>query len=379
MENQQKIKETFDRYISGTYSKEDLDVLLHYFEKGDCNEILRETIEAQFNKPINEKYHEEINEISIVLRKSLHRQVTPLRRRSVLLRIVASAAALLLIAFATYYLLYQKDHIIESKKYSAILPGSNKAILRLADGRKVTLDSTQNGIVIGSEIRYEDGSEVQNMDEVRSEMLELIIPKGGTYQIALSDGTKVWLNAQSKLIYPRQFNNTNREVMLEGEAYFMVSHNPQWPFIVKTEKEDIQVFGTSFNVNSYQDDPVSKVALVEGSIQVSNKRNDSRIIKPGEQAVNSEDGLYVSKVDLDEVTAWQKGEFMFNYKRLPEVLRIISRWYDFDYEIDPALNETYIWGSLSRKNSIQDVFKMIHMMDENIKIKIVGRRIIMYK
>src|SRR5690606_13352531 len=176
-----------------------------------------------------------------------------------------------------------------------ILPGGNRATLTLADGRTINLSEAQTGIVVGDGITYLDGTGVlDNSASSVSTIMSLSTPKGGTYQITLPDGSKVWLNANSTLKYPSRFGGKERVVELEGEAYFDVSQQSTAnsrqasfvPFLVKTNNQTVEVLGTEFNISAYADDPVTKTTLVEGSVKVSaHAVNASTLLKPGEQGL----------------------------------------------------------------------------------------------
>jgi ferric-dicitrate binding protein FerR (iron transport regulator) len=260
-----------------------------------------------------------------------------------------------------------------------LVPGANKATLQLADGTNVELDGHHSGILMGNKIRYSDGSVLLNTPEDQGKMMLLSTPRGGQYQIALSDGTKVWLNAETRLRYPNKFTGQTRVVELDGEAYFEVEKMRGKPFIVVTNKEKVEVLGTHFNVYSFPAEQQSKVSLLEGKVKVSVPVGKERVLVPGEQAVVHGDDLSVQQAVVEESVAWKNNEFMFNNEPLGTALTQIARWYDIDIDIAPSVAKIRLWGSVSRMDNFDKVLKIIKMTDDKIKVQIEGRRVKLMK
>lgn len=258
-------------------------------------------------------------------------------------------------------------------------PGGNKATLHFSDGTSLGLDQNHNGIVMGNNITYNDGSLALGANTDKKRIMTLSTPRGGQYQIVLSDGTKVWLNADTRLSYPDRFNESQRLVELDGEAYFEVTKLSGKPFVVMTKKEKIEVLGTHFNVYSYPNEQESKVSLQEGKVKVSVPMGKEKILAPGEQAVVNGENLHIQQVAIDESISWTNDEFMFNNEPLGAVLRQVARWYDVDIEVEPSLAKITLWGSVSRLDTFDKVLKIIKMTDDKIKIQIDGRRVRLMK
>ncbi|UZJ66084.1 FecR domain-containing protein [Sphingobacterium sp. KU25419] len=258
-------------------------------------------------------------------------------------------------------------------------PGSNKATLHFSDGTSLGLDQNHKGIVIGNDITYNDGSVALGSNTDKNHIMTLSTPRGGQYQIVLSDGTKVWLNADTRLSYPDKFTESQRLVELDGEAYFEVTKSPGRPFIVMTAKEKIEVLGTHFNVYSYPNELESKVSLQEGKVKVSVPTGKEKVLAPGQQAVVDGESLHVQQVAVEESISWTNDEFMFNNEPLGTVLKQVARWYDVDIEVDPSLAKMTLWGSVSRLDTFDKVLKIIKMTDDKIKIQIEGRRVRLMK
>jgi len=285
------------------------------------------------------------------------------RKRS-WLRISAAAAIILIVATGAIFLLKQNNRqvAISNMKDSVVNdvpPGGNKAILTLADGSKIVLDSAANGtlaqqggikvVKAGAQLSYNDHN-------TSTEMLYNTIstPRGGQYQLVLADGSKVWLNAASSLKYPNAFTGDNRTVELTGEGYFEVAQNAKKPFHVKVNDMDVTVLGTHFNVNSYSDETSIKTTLLEGKVMVKNA-SDKVILDPGQQADLSGSKMLVNKnVNTDDVMAWKNGYFSFKDADLKTVMRQLSRWYNIEVVYEANNDETFS-GKIDRKLSLKDL------------------------
>jgi len=204
-------------------------------------------------------------------------------------------------------------------------------------------------------------------------------PRGGQYQLALPDGSKVWLNASTRLFFPTVFKPGERKVKLSGEAFFEVKSDPKNPFIVETSTGALlRVLGTSFNVNAYQEDTHETTTLLTGSLQVT--RNQSQaLLKPGQQAiVNTQKVEEVQEVETSYAVAWKEGYFMFNREPIKAVMAKVARWYDVDVVYDGPVTETRFWGTVSRFSQVSDVLKMLEATGK-VHFKIDGRKIYVKK
>nr|WP_255526823.1 FecR family protein [Pedobacter sp. MC2016-24] len=208
-------------------------------------------------------------------------------------------------------------------------------------------------------------------------------PMGGTYQISLPDGSKVWLNAASSLTFPSNFDGQrDRRVEVKGEAYFEISkayvkqggHEKRQAFVVVTNKQEIEVLGTHFNVKNYEDEPGVRTTLLEGSIKVS-AGAERKIIVPGQQAFSNGAGIEVSSVNVSDVVAWKDGNFQFNDENIENVMRAISRWYDVDIVFKGAITREKFGGTISRSKPIAEVLASLEETGY-VKFKIEGRRVI---
>jgi len=298
-----------------------------------------------------------------------------LLRRSLAIYVSVAAAALIVLFTAVFLQRQMIEPQSAEEVADGFAPGSNKASLQLSNGQKIDLSDTYSGIIIDGRVMYEDGSTVLDEDIDAQTMLTLSTPRGGQYQITLPDGTKVWLNAESKLHYPYHFSLDARRVKLDGEAYFEVAHHKNRPFIVDTEKEKVEVLGTHFNVNSYKADINTTVALLEGKVKVSLKEGATTVLKPGQQSVVTNGKMEIQTINVDESIAWKNGEFMFNNESLENAMKKVARWYDLEIEVSPKLQDVEIWGSVSRHDNFNTVLKLIKMTDSRIRFLVEGRRV----
>lgn len=299
-------------------------------------------------------------------------KVTLFRR---LLPYVAAVCVLSLSALMYYKLELKKSHtaIIED-----LAPGTNRASITLSDGRVIELSQDQHGVVLGDQLQYEDGTLIQAMDNAEVVYATIATPKGGQYQITLSDGTKVWLNADSKLIYPSRFNGDSRAVELEGEAFFDVStiakNGKKTPFMVKTALQQVEVLGTQFNLKAYADDQGdTRTTLVEGAVSLHVADKILPLI-PGEQAVSSKQGLSKRKVDVGPYIAWRDNQFVFEEIELREALKILSRWYDFDFSIDHTVKPIHLYASINRSKSLKEVLNILESSGIKFRLERAGER-----
>ncbi|WP_175635828.1 FecR family protein [Pedobacter ghigonis] len=315
----------------------------------------------------------------------------------------AAAVILLALGFGLYqFKNTSKPEIpnVETLANNDIKPGGNKAFLTLANGTKISLDDTQNGKIAEQqgvsitktakgELVYTAKNATAQFVAGKQQFNSIETPKGGQYQINLPDGTKVWLNAASSLKYPTSFANTGREVQLTGEAYFEVAkktaHGQRVPFSVKNEKQVVEVLGTHFNINSYDNEDNTKTTLVEGSVRVTpvsgtgNLAVLAKVLKPGEQSVLKGASVKVSEVDTEEAMAWKEGLFMFDDEDLESIMRKVSRWYNVEVVFkDKSLLTKGFSGTVSRFGNASQVLRKIEETG-SVHFKIEGRRIVVMK
>lgn len=288
-------------------------------------------------------------------------------------------AAVLLVISAFVFMLY-RSHIPDGHqaKVHDLTPGTNKALITLSDGSVIELRQDQEGVVLGDELTYEDGTIIAQLNDKKVVYATIETPRGGQYQITLADGTKVWLNAGTKLTYPSHFTGGTRVVELTGEAYFEVAslgvQRGKVPFIVKTAQQEVEVLGTWFNIKAYADDDgESQTTLVEGAVQL-HASGETLLLHPGEQGVSNEQGLNKKKVEVDQYIAWKNNEFVFHETELKDVLKMLSRWYDFDVNLENHFPATHLYGSISRDKNLTEVLKILESSGLKFEIERSGNR-----
>ncbi len=306
-------------------------------------------------------------------------------------KIASVAAALVAVVFGLWF---YRPSLLSNRKVEIvyqndIAPGKNRATLTFANGKTIKLSDTQQGVTVGKDLKYYDGTEIA-AERTQPQLLTATTPRGGAYEITLSDGTRVWMNADSKLSFPSSFSGRERRVFLKGEAYFEVAKNylsevkgdqsikERIPFVVVTDKQEVTVLGTHFNVNSYEDEAATKTTLLEGRVRVavSGTNNallsSSCILKPGEQAIN-DGGIRIDKVDVEEIVAWKDGSTVFQDKTLESIMRELARWYDITVVYAPgAPRHEFFSGAVSRTRNISSVLERMQTTG-SVKFKIEGR------
>lgn len=254
--------------------------------------------------------------------------------------------------------------------------GTPHAMLILGNGQKITLNQNKltlhekNGTTISNNshtVSYQAVNNSATSEEVVYNTI--IVPRGAEYQLTLADGSKVWMNAASTLKYPTRFTGKTREVYLTGEAYFEVAHNAAQPFTVKTDKADVRVLGTHFNVMAYADEDAYKTTLLQGSVSVSTPAGNN-IIKPGQQDVVKKDGsqAILNDVDTDEETAWKNGMFVFKDADIEDIMRKAARWYDLKVVYDGKAPDILFNGKMSRKVDFNGLVTILKYAGFHIKV-----------
>ena len=269
-----------------------------------------------------------------------------------------------------------------------VAPGGNKAVLTLANGSTIILDSAANGILTEQDnarvskrgdgvLAYEGGASGSRKPRAAGDVSfnTLTTPRGGQYEVRLPDGTKVWLNAASSLTYPTAFTGRNRKVTMTGEAYFEVAPDQQRPFEVGTGGLTVDVLGTHFNINAYTDEAYVGTTLLEGSVKVRTGKA-AVVLRPGEQGVTENTGgiRTAAQVNLEQVMAWKNGLFYFNHADIQTVMRQISRWYDVEVEYQGVLPVRDFRGKMQRDLQLSQVLKFLEQSD--VHFTLAGKKII---
>ena len=289
------------------------------------------------------------------------------QRRPVFLYYVAASLALLILGYFTLLEPEKEDSIVKIEKSIDLNPGENKAILTLSNGKKITLGTTGNGLLTeDGQAKIYTSEKGDLIYKAATETQQILInnittPRGGQYNLTLSDGTNICLNAASSLTYPSSFKKGKpRIVELSGEGFFEVTHNAQEPFIVHygTGLEAI-VLGTSFNINTYTDEKAAYTTLINGSLSVQGPQEKKDLLMPGQQAIVRQGKTSIISADIEEIIAWKEGWFLFNRLELQAIVRQLSRWYNIDFEITGSIGSKQFSGIVSKSNNISEVLKIM--------------------
>ena len=356
-----------------------------WLKEKDHVELLDE-IAAIRQKLSGQSYGENSEEEFLYLEKSIYDRKS---RRMTLRWSIAASIILLVGLFVGRTISGVRDiHEEQELAKSVMQPGTSKAILMMADGKEVVLEQGQNlNILLNERVRVATSSqgivyEERGKGMVTEEYNKLTTPIGGEYSLVLSDGTKVFLNADSELKYPVEFSDGKRIVDLKGEAYFEVHKDSLRPFVVRVNGAEVTVLGTSFNVNTYGDDGQIYTTLVNGSVRVSSMKNkQEEILKPGMQSVmNVQSGLLtVRKVDVEPYVAWREGRFVFRAMTLDLIMRQLQRWYDFEvFYQNPELKDYEFRGVIKRDMDLDKVLSVIKVTT-NVDFEVKGKVITIIK
>jgi ferric-dicitrate binding protein FerR (iron transport regulator) len=294
-----------------------------------------------------------------------------------------AAAAVLLLAAGAYLWVQPGE---KAAKVAAvqheILPGSDRAVLTLANGAAITLNSAGNQVIRqeGAAIQQQGGqlTYATQGGNFPAAYNVLSTPRGGQFRVTLPDGTRVWLNAASSLRYPTAFTGTERKVELTGEAYFEVAKHAGMPFRVSVNnRAAIEVLGTRFNVNAYEDESRISTTLLQGKVKVAAGGAQQAVLMPGQQAqiAGRHTGIIiVSNADVDKALAWKNGLFNFEGATLEEVMKQLERWYDIEVIYEKGIPDIAFGGKMTRDIPLSGV--LIALEKSKVHFRVEGRRLI---
>jgi len=383
LERKDKIRKLFNSYIQGDISREKLGEFLSGFideaDKAYLSELLLQELEKEPDMQGQEDLIRDIAdsaELKIFAATKSGTKVIRLRKW-----ISVAASLLIAISVLSYFLIHKPATTNSYQASTTDIPaGSNSAILTLGNGSKINLDVQKGGRLQAQPNTVIDrvaGSlQYGKSDDPGSKFAYNILetPRGGQYQLTLPDGSKVWLNAATKIKYPTSFNGSDRTVELSGEAYFEISKNKTKPFRVISGEQTIEVLGTHFNIMAYNDESYKRSTLLEGSIKVI-AHGQQKMIKPGEQVtVDKNNRLDISEADLDANMAWKNGKTYFKNTDIPTMMRSLGRWYNLTIEYQGEISRRHFTGGISRQSSLSGMLKILEMND--IHTRIEGRKLI---
>ncbi|MDE3182757.1 MAG: FecR family protein [Bacteroidota bacterium] len=403
-----RFNQLFEKYIHRKFTLEERNEFLQMVAHEDYADVLKKLISDEVKDTV--VYHEmdddTANEVFNNIVKTahdeedlhIHQMHAPKKYR-----FKWWAAAILIISAGSIYFFSKHtpskalaNNIVKAKPLeNDIAPGHSGAILTLSNGKKIVLDTLKNGLLAnqGNVNILKDGDQISYKDQENSSgkilYNTMTTPKGRQYQLELSDGTKVWLNAASSITYPTAFTGKERKVQITGEVYFEVktillslgkSPIKKMPFTVvinssSKAKREIQVLGTHFNINAYDNERAAKITLLEGSVKVLNN-SASVTIRPGEQAVMENQGNQMSVVnaDINEAVAWKNGFFSFKNASIETIMRQVERWYNVDVVYSGQKPTDHYGGEVSEDVNASEMLKVLE--EGGIHFKIEGKKII---
>lgn len=387
MENQQHIAQLFQKYLKNACSPEEAKEFLHLMRSAEHRAYFQYLIDNQLHADHgpDAATAAALQRVFSKLNLEHGADQKSLKTRKIHRAIAAAAILVVSLSVGLFYWRFQATDEIAAMHQTVpqdVLPGGNKATLRLANGQTVDLSPEQAGIVAGDEVTYFDGTSVLASKNPEGRLSDtgkgspstedyvLSTPKGGTYRIELPDGTQVWLNAASTLTYPSRFDDHERIVFLEGEAYFDVNvrqapnggkpASATVPFKVVSANQTVEVFGTQFNVAAYTDEPETRTTLVEGHVRVTDGRSPVTLL-PGQQAQVGAHGIRVIQANVGSAIDWKNGDFLFDDEDLKSIMRKVARWYDIDVVYEGAIRDETYGGQISRQKNLSEILRILQL------------------
>jgi transmembrane sensor len=385
----------FERYLNNQCSPAEVKELLRYFgeavDHDQMKSLIRRHMEHQMtgDEATDSRLQELVDEGFVKIKNAISDNYIKAPVRTIPAYktkwyLVAASISMLLLASTVFYLFQQrKDTVDTAQKNSSahhpdIDPGRNNATLTLDNGTTIVLDSAVNGILaqqgnadiqkINGQIAYRETNDAASSKPVYN---TVTTANGNQYQLVLTDGSKVWLNAASSIRFPATFTGNERKVDITGEVYFEVAKDATKPFKVSFKDksgapEEILVLGTHFNVNAYPDEPEIKTTLLEGSVRIKNTTG-VKMLEPGQQARIKSGDIEVKKaVDIEQVIAWKNGYFVFDNTDVYTLMRQVSRWYNVEINFEGKVTGDGFSGKISRDVTLSKIIRVLEMNDVHI-------------
>ena len=391
----EKIIALMEGYGAGMLSEEDEIVFFQWYSHAGLEEFYRIFAKCKLQPGDLPHYPEIPEDFRIQLERAIRDhdeyEPIPIFRRYRL----GWAAAILLVIGVGGYMFYHYQQSVPAKianKSNAnsssgdVAPGTTKAVLTLADGRRVTIDSAGSGqlavqgrVTVQNEhgaISYNSNIQPKVQRTTPDLLYNTLTTNRGEQSppLTLSDGTKVWLNALSSIRFPVAFTGNSRDVEITGEVFFETAKNPSMPFHVTTKGIDVEVLGTQFNINAYPGEPDIRTTLLEGSVKIVSDPSGSLILRPGQQARVQGGITLVKDPDIDQAMAWKRGLFDFNHANLQTVLRQLARWYDIEVKFEGNVPVRSFHGKITRDLNLSQVIQLLQ--DVDVKFHIEGKSLI---
>ncbi|WP_142686405.1 FecR domain-containing protein [Chitinophaga polysaccharea] len=377
------------KYLDGQCTPEEIATLYSWLLTSDAHRPLLSVMQQDFERIMKERpvVPEELsNRIESRLLQSINtskKETVPMRvsfRRN--WTIAATIALLVASGITLFYTLRRPAVPLPAAAQVAdVMPGTNKAVLTLADGTVVTLDSTGKQVIQqGATVVKQQNGKLEYAVSGGNAVVgynTLKVPRGGQFTVELPDGTIAWLNSASSLRYPTAFTGNNRTVEMEGQGYFEVKQNAKRPFVVKVNAIEIQVLGTAFDIMAYSDEDAVKTTLISGAVKVKSAKAE-KLLHPGDQAAisSSTGAVLVHPVDVAAVTAWKTGFFEFDNANINVIMRQLARWYDIEIDIKNADNRLF-GGRINRNLPLSEMLKLLEASGARFNLE--GRKLTVIK
>ena len=370
------------KYSQGNITEQEYYILKAWMEEDAGNKrifseylvFLKNAQRVRFSAKVDEHLAWEIIHSKLEKRKTF--SIKPYLKYAAVLLVLLSLTV-------TYQLLHKNIGSEEVlTKVNVIQPGKPKAILDLGDGRSVKLGEINDSLLAltaGFNIQIKNDTIDYSKSDIISELINTIrVPRGGEYNLVLSDGSRIWLNSESELTFPAKFNGNQRKIALKGEAYLEVAKNETLPFIVEVEGTQVEVLGTSFNVKAYEN---IETTLVEGKVCIRTNSLTEAILNPGEQGIVTKESseITVKQVDTRLYTSWVKGMFAFRSLSLEEIMKTFERWYNVTVTFEnDELKQRRFTGNLRRNEEINPHLDVISLTT-NVEFEFSGEKILVKK
>lgn len=389
MSQHQRLIYLLEQYFHKRHSPAEREELLQLIDSGGYEQEIRDWMDASLQHLSARELSESASgRIFSAVTSPVMTPETAAAKQSpapvrILYRIIAvAAAACLLLAGIRFW--WTGNHLPANNQQTSlaaaqnIAPGKNGAVLTLADGKQLVLDGLEDGTLASqgntTVIKSNGQLKYNNSGKASGALLynTLTTQRGNQFSMVLPDGSKVWLNAASSITYPTTFSDTERVVKVSGEAYFEVVHNVKQPFKVQTEKQLIEDIGTSFNINSYKEEGVTKTTLVEGAVKVTETiSRQSVVIRPGQQVLSFASGSSLqtnSDLDVTEEVAWKDGLFVFKDASIEAIMRQAARWYDIDVRYEGRIPAKLFGGKMSKNVPLSGFIEVFKFAGINFRI-----------
>ncbi|WP_161596908.1 FecR family protein [Chitinophaga vietnamensis] len=367
------------KYLDGTITDGEGEVLFAWLKENPVGEDtdLEPLLEAAYRRSFGEPPALSPAASARILNRLMESTAAPVVSLRRPWRRYAAAVALLLAAAGATFLWLRHPKEKPLAGIAATVKQGNHAMLTLANGREIQLDSAHGNIIQsgGLQVNNNSGELDYNGKAGSTEYHTLTTPPGGQYKLLLPDGTAAWLNAGSSITFPTAFNGKYRQVKMTGEVYFDVKQQANNPFMVDIDgKAAVEVLGTVFNVNAYTDEPTIRTTLLQGSVKMTHQGN-SAVLRPGQQAVISRHQLQIAdNTDTEMAVAWKDGLFRFDHTPLDEVLRQLARWYNVEIVYEQGVPHIAFSGEIKRNLDLPQTLTVLGTM--GVHCKVDGRKLI---